>query len=224
MLSIQQLFNPLGDEKYKVITFQKELNLQLQKKVLPYAPDLLELRMLCARNVLHLRGVIKAPEEKRKGFKIHDIYFDMALLKERVEADLVTLRIREFKLFNPGRRWDIIKIANKYSNRLRHMVLREFTSEKSPFYWEEGSEVLRFDLNYVLRAIPVEMNLLGEIRIINLSFEPKQISWYLESNLFLRSLLDSMGPHYVEVEKIDLAQDAIRLLTDFPFDSLRDKT
>ena len=62
------------------------------------------------------------------------------------------------------------------------------------------------------------MNLLGKIAVQNLGFEKREIVWYIESNVVLKSLFDYFGTDYMKVEKMDLNTDALKLLTDFSFD------
>ena len=143
----------------------------------------------------------------------------MKLEKEEVFADAVFLYIRKFRAYSPGQKIDLIKWIDRFSNRVRREILAGITRTPSPLKVTEDNEKrIAFDLNFILKRIPSEMNMLGKVRILNVAFEKKQIIWYIESNLLQRSILDGLGPEYAEVDKIDPLQDSLRLLTDFPFD------
>ncbi len=218
--NIQLLLNPLGPEKYKVITVQEKLNRLLYEKVVRGNEQVRVFKLLLTRGRVHLRGIIKEPENVPWNIKLGEIYFDLSLAKEEVRDEKVILHIVGFKIFNPKKKFDLVKWINKYSVRIRREILAALT-ENSPLFIEEPMEKIGFDLRFVLKKVPPEMKTLGRFRILNVTFEKKRIIWYIESNLLQKSMIDLLGPTYIDVEKMDLSSDALRLLTDFPFDLLR---
>lgn len=222
IFSLNQILNPLGEEQYKVVTHQLRLNQLFRENLLPNLPSLKMLKLMLTRGTLHIRGIIKEPEHIRKKYhiKLGDIFFDITLHKEEIIRDEVFLRVGKFKVFNPKKRFDLVKIINRHSTTIQEKILEGFTGPKSPFFIEDPLKKIKFDLKWVLNRIPTEANLLGRVQILNVGFEPRRIVWYLQSNLMLRTILDYYGPDYIEVQKVDLNIDALRLLTDFPFDML----
>lgn len=216
----QLLLLPLGTEKYKVITPQKKLNALLQKKIVEKNREVLAFRLLLTKGRVYLRGIIREPENTPWNIKLGEIYFKLCLVKREVEEQKLILEIVSFRVLSLRRKINIVRILDRYTDRIRREIL-EALCENSPLAVLEPLKVLSFDLNFILRKVPKEMRHLGKIRILNVSFEQKKILWYIESNMVQKSLLDLLGPDYIEVEKLDFAQDALRLLTDFPFDLLR---
>jgi len=218
MLSITEVLGPLGKEQYKVITYQDKLNEIVSRKILPESQSLRRLKLVITNKLLHLRGIIFEPELKIKSIKPGDIFFDLSFTKEEIHRDEVILKIRKFRIYNPNRRIDLWKLIDRYSNVLREKIMKGLTGENTPFYELETADTLYFDLKYVLNQIPTEANLLGHIAILNVAFEKRRIVWYIESNFVLKSIIDYLGPDYLEVEQVDLDIDALKLLTDLNFD------
>ncbi|MCS6983972.1 MAG: hypothetical protein NZM25_02445 [Leptospiraceae bacterium] len=219
-VNTQLLLSPLGTEKYKVITSQEKLNKLLYHKVVEKSQEVLSFKLVLTKGRVHLRGIIREPEKVPWNLKLGEIYFNLSLVKEEVREDKLFVRVVKFSVFNPKKRLDWIRLIDRYSEKIRREIL-DGLCENSPLSEIEPFKVLAFDLNFILKKIPKEMKPLGKIKILNVSFERKKIIWYIESNFLQRSLLDLLGPEYIEVEKIDPTLDALRLLTDFPFDLLR---
>lgn len=215
-LTLSELLNPLGSESYKLITHQKRLNSMLEKRILPYSEDLLEIKIIPMVGTIQFRGIIREPDVLKK-VKAGDIYFNLSLVKDEINEKEVFLSIKQFKVFNPKKKLDIVKIINKYSNIIQKKILEGFTGPKSPLEVVDPFRVIKFDLEYILEQIPTEVNLLGKVKILNLTFEANRIIWYIHSGLMIKNIINYFGPDYIEFEKVDVNLDAIKLLTDFPF-------
>ncbi len=218
MLSLARVFD--GKEQYKVITAQNALNQLIDEHVLPRAQGLRRLKLLITDKLLHIRGVVFQPDIKTtKTLKAGDIFFDLTLIKEEIRKDEVYLDIKKFKIYNPKRRVDIWRFIDKYSTTIRKKIMLGLTGPSSPFFEIDPLKKLCFDLKFVLNKIPTEVSLLGEIGIRNVGLERRQLVWYIESNFVLKSVIDYLGPRNLLVEKVDENQDALRLLTDFQFET-----
>lgn len=215
-LTLSEILNPLGSENYKLITHQKRLNSMLEKRILPYSEDLLEVKIIPMEGVVQFRGLIKEPDVLRK-VKAGDIYFTISLVKDEITEQEIYLNIKQFKVFNPKKKVDILKIINKYSRIIQKRILDGFTGPKSPFDLVDPYKQIKFNLNYILEQIPTEVNLLGRVKILNISFESNKIIWYINSGLMIKNVINYFGPNYIEFEKVDTNIDAIKLLTDLPF-------
>lgn len=211
--------NPLNkknttDEQYKIITLQSKLNQILQDTIVSKQARLRRLKILASRKFLHLRGIIYEPDVRILTKKTGEIFFDIKLRKDEVHSETVVLEIVNFKIFAPGKRFDIVKWIDKAFGKVKTEILTGFTGANSPLFLIEHQKKLGFDLNFFLRQIPAEMDVLGKIRIENVAFEAGKIVWYIESNILLKSVLSFFRPDYMIIEKIDANQDVISLLTD----------
>lgn len=218
--NIQFLLNPLGPEKYKVITIQEKLNKLLYEKVVKDNEQVKVFKLLLTQGRAHLRGILREPEDVPWNIKLGEIYFNITLAKDEVRGEEVVLDILKFKVFNPKKKIDLVKWLDKYSKRLKTEILQGLT-KNSPLFIVEPLKKIGFDLRFVLKKVPQEMKNLGKFRILNVTFEKKRIIWFIESNLLQKSMIDILGPNYIDVEKLDITNDALRLLTDLPFDLLR---
>ncbi|HRP70032.1 MAG TPA: hypothetical protein PLY93_10915 [Turneriella sp.] len=199
---------------YKAITRQASLNRLLLEHVVPRFERVKKIRFLCAKKTIHLRGIIREGDERIFGMKTGDIYFDFRMLKEEVGAQSVKMRLSKTKLMSSARP-DMIKWSNRFSNKIEDILLYHFTRGDSPFFMvNRKRRFIGFDLNFILMQIPPELDVLGKINIVNVSFEPRRIVWYLNSNLVLQSVVQMFKPEYIEIEKIEAEADAQRLLTD----------
>ena len=204
---------------YKVIISQKVINQILHDLILEKSARLLKLRILCADRVVHLRGVIKEGNEKIFGMNTGDIYFDFQLHKEEVNYETVRLQITQPRFFSSRPGVDLIKLVSRFSNRLIQQIMIGLTRADSPFFiLNRKKRIIGFDLKFILNQIPAEMDVLGKIKILNVSFEKLRIVWYVESNLILKSLLQFFKPNSIELEQIEGSHDEIRLLTDINLD------
>lgn len=214
MLTIAQLFNPLGADKYKVITDQARLNDLVHEMILPGAKPLKAMRIVITRSRIHIRGIVEPVDTKLEKLKSGDLHFNISLTKQEVRQDEVFLNIKKFKIYNLNKHLDLYRIINRYSAVLSNKILNGLTSADTPFRLEQNNKIICFDLKFILSHVPSEMNLLGKIKILNIAFDRKKIIWYLESNVVLKSIIDYLGPKYAEVEKMDEHSEALRLLTD----------
>ncbi|MBV6492264.1 MAG: hypothetical protein LDLANPLL_00257 [Turneriella sp.] len=199
---------------YKAVTRQAALNKLLKEHVVPRFERVKRIRFLFANRVIHLRGVIREGEERVFGFKTGDIYFDFRMIKEEVNAQTVKMRLSRSRFFSSSR-IDLIKLSSRISSKLEDILLYHLTRGDSPFFMvNRKKRFIGFDLNFILMQIPPGLDVLGKINIVNVSFEPRRIVWFLNSNLLLQSIVQIFKPDYVEIEKIEIESDAQKLLTD----------
>jgi len=203
---------------YKAVTRQQSLNNLLSEHVVPHFDRLKSLRFLCAKRIIHLRGVITEGPEKILGLPTGEIYFDFQLKKEEVTAHTVKMRMTKARFFS-NRKPDMIKLSSRVSPKLQDTILYHLTRGDSPFFMvNKKKRFVGFDLNFILMQIPPELDMLGKIKIVNVAFEQKRIVWYLDSNVVLQSLVQVFKPDFVEIEAIEMESDAQKLLTDINFD------
>lgn len=203
---------------YKAVTKQESLNQLLAEHVVTHFDRLKSLRFLCARRLIHLRGVIREGQEKIFGLPTGEIYFDFQLKKEEVTAHTVKLRLTKSRFFS-NRRPDMIRLSTRFSHKLQNIILYHLTRGDSPFFMvNRKKRFLGFDLNFILMQIPPELDALGKVKIVNVAFEPKRIVWYIDSNLVLQSLVQIFKPDYIQIEQIEMEVDAQKLLTDINLD------
>jgi len=219
MLSLRQLLNPLGKEQYKIDTEQSALNELIYDKIVDGSELIRSLRLIIAPSFLHLRGVIIQPNVGiASKLNIGDIHFDISFSKMEVNAHDIVLEIRRFKIFNPHKKIDLIKLLSHFSPIIKDKILEGFTGKNSPFSMVEKEKSIRFNLEFLLQRITSEVNILGSIQIQNICFERKKVVWYVYSTLMFKGIIDYLGPQYIKVQQVDFAKDAIKLLTDFRFD------
>lgn len=209
---IKNLLDPVGKGHYKAITKEHALNTLLEKYVVPDSPDLERLELRLEKGRMHIYGIV--PQQSGWQRKIGKIAFKLHLLKEEIGDHEIFFHIKEFRVDSTSVATNYAKWIAKFSNVIHERILSGICASHTPFYMVEPMKSLRFDLNDILRQIPSEASLLGNIRILNVGFEKQQMVWYLESNIILRSLIDYVGSRYVQVEKIDEDADAIKLLTE----------
>lgn len=199
---------------YKAVTTQSSLNQILAEHVVPHFDRLKSLRFLCARRLLHLRGIIHQGDEKILGLKTGDIYFDFQLQKEEVTAHTVKMRLTKSRFWSNARP-DMIRLSSRFTGKLQHTILYHLTRGDSPFFMvNRKKRFVGFDLNFILMQIPPELDALGKVKIVNVAFEPRRIVWYIDSNLVLQSLVQIFKPDYIQLEQIEMETDAHKLLTD----------
>ena len=217
MFSISELLTPFGEEKYKIVTSQEALNDIIEKTILPAAIPLKTLKLVVTRKRLHIRGIIDGLKiEQLSRLKTSELHFDIGLSKQEVHRDEVFLAIRKFRVYSP-RKFDIWQWVNRYTTIIQSKIIQGLTTSETPFYESRKLKELCFDLKFVLNQVPTEINLLGNVSIMNLGFEKKRIVWYIQSNVVLKSIIDYLGPGFISVEKLDIDVDAQKLLTDFDF-------
>ena len=81
MLTIAQLFNPLGADKYKVITDQARLNDLVHEMILPEAKPLKAMRIVITRSRIHIRGIVEPINTKLEKLKSGDLHFNISLTR-----------------------------------------------------------------------------------------------------------------------------------------------
>lgn len=216
MIEIADFFHPLGNEKYKAILSQTELNQILIDKVLPLKPRLKTINVDVNNQELLLSGVANPILKEGTFFKPNSVHFEVVLHKHETFKDSVLFDIKKIRVFSPSSTVDYVRFFNFLSSKLKKLLMAEFCKPGSPFEMTIPLKQMRFHFDFVMRRIPENVQHLGHINILNVSIESEKIIWFLESNLLLRSILDTLGPKFIHLEKFDPDRDTLRLLTDFP--------
>lgn len=210
------LFNPLGNEKYKAIVHQPDLNQILIDKVLPLKPRLREINIEVQNGELVLFGIAEPLPLNYEWLSPKSVFFRVRLQKQETLPDCVLFSIKEMKVSAPQIRFDYVRIYNFFSKKLKVLLMHEFCKPGSPFDMPVHLKQLRFNFEFIRKRIPENVRQLGHITVLNVSIESGRIVWFVESNLILKSLIDTWGPKYIKLEQFDPGQDTLRLLTDFP--------
>lgn len=216
MIEIADFFHPLGNEKYKAILSQTELNQILIDKVLPIKPRLKTINVDVNNQELLLSGVANPIFKEGAFFKPNSVHFEVVLHKHETFKDSVLFDIKKIRVFSPSSTVDYVRFFNFLSSKLKKLLMAEFCKPGSPFEMTIPLKQMRFHFDFIMRRIPENVQHLGHINILNVSIESEKIIWFLESNLLLRSILDTLGPKFIHLEKFDPDRDTLRLLTDFP--------
>lgn len=216
MIEIADFFHPLGNEKYKAILSQTELNQILIDKVLPLKPRLKTINVDVNNQELLLSGVANPILKEGAFFKPNSVHFEVVLHKHETFKDSVLFDIKKIRVFSPSSTVDYVRFFNFLSSKLKKLLMAEFCKPGSPFEMTIPLKQMRFHFDFIMRRIPENVQHLGHINILNVSIESEKIIWFLESNLLLRSILDTLGPKFIHLEKFDPDRDTLRLLTDFP--------
>lgn len=216
MIEIADFFHPLGNEKYKAILSQTELNQILIDKVLPIKPRLKTINVDVNNQELLLSGVANPILKEGAFFKPNSVHFEVVLHKHETFKDSVLFDIKKIRVFSPSSTVDYVRFFNFLSSKLKKLLMAEFCKPGSPFEMTIPLKQMRFHFDFIMRRIPENVQHLGHINILNVSIESEKIIWFLESNLLLRSILDTLGPKFIHLEKFDPDRDTLRLLTDFP--------
>ena len=216
MIEIADIFHPLGNEKYKAVLLQSELNQILIEKVLPIKPRLKTISVDVHHQELLLSGIASPIIKEGSLLKPDNVHFQVVLHKHETFKDSVLFDIKKIRVFSPENKIDYVRIFNLFSNRLKKLLMAEFCKPGSPFEMTIPLKQMRFHFDFIMRRIPENVQHLGHINILNVSIEAEKIIWFLESNLLLRSILDTLGPKFIHLERFDPDRDTLRLLTDFP--------
>lgn len=216
MIEIADFFHPLGNEKYKAILSQTELNQILIDKVIPLKPRLKTINVAVNNQELLLSGVANPIFKEGAYFRPDNVHFEVVLHKHETFKDSVLFDIKKIRVFSPSSTVDYVRFFNFLSSKLKKLLMAEFCKPGSPFEMTIPLKQIRFHFDFIMRRIPENVQHLGHINILNVSVEPEKIIWFLESNLLLRSILDTLGPKFIHLEKFDPDRDTLRLLTDFP--------
>ena len=214
MLSnLKDLLNPLKQEVYRVILPQIKLNEVLKKELLKNNTDLKKVSLILTNNMVHIRGVAKTPPEV-KLTKSPEVSFDITLEKENIRGTEIIFHIKKFRFYVPNKSIDLLKIVNHFTNLVREFVLKDITSGNSPLTLVTPYTHISIDLNSFLEHLPPEANLIGNLSIHNLSFQPRRVVIFVSSTIVFKNLLQIFTPYSIKIEKIDTSIDPISLLIE----------
>ena len=217
-MKLDTLFHQLTNKfivkkKYKIIVPEKSLNDFIQKETLEENDDIKEVHISINNNIIHFFGISQQTRIFNNK-KYNNVNFEISLKKSYIKKDKLFLKVVNTKLSIPTKKIDYYALLSKYTNRIQQEIVKTITEDsRNSIMLEKKWDIVYIDMKQFMTTVPKGIDFISNIKLLNYTFEQKNLILFIESNLLFKNMLSFFQSFIsIHIEEIKWDTDITKLL------------